>query len=87
MATFGKWLPARLTICSHCLLSIIFIYIYLFPVLVLRAGFGFLIAPVPVHFFPITFPIVHVGNTEWPIDIPVGFFCFVGLRYSLESPQ
>ena len=36
---FGKWLPARLTICSHCLLSIC--YINSFPVLVLRAGFGF----------------------------------------------
>ena len=36
---FGKKLPARLTICSHCLLSIC--NIYLFPVLVLRAGFGF----------------------------------------------
>ena len=37
--TFGKKLPARLAICSHCLLSIC--YIYLFPVLILRAGFGF----------------------------------------------
>ena len=36
---FGKWLPARLTICSHCLLYIC--NIYLFSVLVLRAGFGF----------------------------------------------
>ena len=36
---FGKKLPARLTICSHCLLSIC--NIYLFPVLVLRVEFGF----------------------------------------------
>ena len=36
---FGKQLPARLAICSHCLLSIC--NIYLFPVLVLRAGFAF----------------------------------------------
>ena len=37
--------------CSHCLLSIC-IY-YLFPILVLRAGFG-LFAPVPVHCCSIT---------------------------------
>ena len=36
---FGKSLPARLAICSHCLLSIF--NNSLFPVLVLRAGFGF----------------------------------------------
>ena len=36
---FGKKLSARLTICSHCILSIC--NIYLFPVLVLRAGFAF----------------------------------------------
>ena len=36
---FGKKLPARLAICSHCILSIG--NIYLFPVLVLRAGFAF----------------------------------------------
>ena len=36
---FGKWLPARLAICSHCILSIC--NIYLFPALVLRAGFAF----------------------------------------------
>ena len=34
----GKKLPARLAICSHCLLSIC--NFYLFPILVLRAGFG-----------------------------------------------
>ena len=36
---FGKQLPARLAICSHCILSIC--NIDLFPVLVLRAGFAF----------------------------------------------
>ena len=36
---FGKKLPTRLTICSHCILFIC--NIYLFPVLVLRARFGF----------------------------------------------
>ena len=36
---FGKKLPARLAICSHCILSIC--NIYLFPALVLRAGFAF----------------------------------------------
>ena len=34
-----EWPPFGLAICSHCLLSIC--NIYLFPVLVLRAGFGF----------------------------------------------
>ena len=34
----AEW-PARLAICSHCILSIC--NIYLFPVLVLRAGFAF----------------------------------------------
>ena len=34
-------LPALLAICSHCILSIC--DIYLFPVLVLRAGFAFLL--------------------------------------------
>ena len=37
--SFGKELPPRLTICSHCILSIC--NIYLFPVLVSRAGFAF----------------------------------------------
>ena len=36
---FGKLLSARLAICLHCFLSICIIY--LFPVLVLRAGFAF----------------------------------------------
>ena len=36
---FSKQLPARLTFCSRCILSIC--NIYLFPVLVLRAGFAF----------------------------------------------
>ena len=38
---FLKYLPARLPICSHCILSICYIKFYLFPVLVLRAGFAF----------------------------------------------
>ena len=37
--TFGKKLPARLAICSHCILSIC--NIYLFPALVLKAGLPF----------------------------------------------
>ena len=36
---FGNWLPARLAICSPCILSIC--NIYLFPALVFRAGFAF----------------------------------------------
>ena len=36
---FGKKLPARLAICSHCILSIR--NIDLFPALVLKAGFAF----------------------------------------------
>ena len=36
---FRKKLPARLAICSPCILSIC--NIYLFPALVLRAGFAF----------------------------------------------
>ena len=36
---FGEKWPTLLTICSHCILSIC--NIYLFPVLVLRAGFAF----------------------------------------------
>ena len=35
----GGWLPARLAICYPCILSIC--NIYLFPALVLRAGFDF----------------------------------------------
>ena len=39
---FGKELPTRLTICSLCILTICnLLFYYLFPVLVLRAGFGF----------------------------------------------
>ena len=37
---FVKWLPARLAICSHCLLSIC-VFLNLFPILVLRPEFGF----------------------------------------------
>ena len=36
---FRKKLPARLAICSRCILCIC--NLYLFPVLVLRAGFAF----------------------------------------------
>ena len=36
---FGKWLPVRLAIFSHCILSIC--GVYLFPVFVLSAGFAF----------------------------------------------
>ena len=36
---FGKWLPARLAICSRCILSVC--GVNLFPALVLRAGFAF----------------------------------------------
>ena len=38
---FGKKLSARLAICSYCILSIC--NIYLFPVLILRAEFAFLL--------------------------------------------
>ena len=36
---FGRWLPARLAICSPCILSIC--NVCLFPDLVLGAGFAF----------------------------------------------
>ena len=36
---FGGWLPARLAICSHCILSVC--SVCLFPALVLGAGFAF----------------------------------------------
>ena len=36
---FGRWLPARLAICYHCISSIC--SVCLFPVLVLGAGFAF----------------------------------------------
>ena len=48
--------PARLAICSHCILSIC--NIYLFPVLVFKSGICLLIAPVPVHCFSITFCMI-----------------------------
>ena len=37
--SFGKKLPARSAVCSHCVLSIC--NIYFFAALVLRAGFAF----------------------------------------------
>ena len=49
---FGKWLPARLAICSHCILSICNIFISRFG---FKSGICLLIAPVPVHCFSITF--------------------------------
>ena len=50
---FGKLLPARLAICSHCILSIC--NIYLFPVFGFKSGICLLIAPLPFHCFSITF--------------------------------
>ena len=46
-----EWSPfgARLTICSHCLLSIC--NIYLFPVFGFKSRIWLLIAPVPVRCF------------------------------------
>ena len=53
MATFWE-IAAHLV--GHILsLSFIYLYFYLFPILVLRAGFGILIATDPVHYFSITF--------------------------------
>ena len=48
-----KKLPSRLTICSHCILSIC--NIYLFSRFGFKSGICLLIAPVPVHCFSITF--------------------------------
>ena len=36
---FGRWLPARLAVCSRCVLSVC--GVCLFPALVLGAGFAF----------------------------------------------
>ena len=52
---FGKY-DRSVAFCSHCILSIC--NIYLFPVLVLRAGFWLLIATVPFNCFSITFTIM-----------------------------
>ena len=49
---FGKKLPARLAICSHCILSICNIFFSRFG---FKSGICLLIAPVPVHCFSITF--------------------------------
>ena len=50
---FGGWLPAWLTICSHCILSILqYLFISCFS---FKSGICLLIAPVPVHCFSITF--------------------------------
>ena len=50
---FGKYLPARLVFCSHCILSIC--YIYLFPTLDFASRICLLIGLVPLHCFSITF--------------------------------
>ena len=50
---FGKQLPARLTICSRCILSIC--NIFFISRFGFKSGICFLIAPVPVHCFSITF--------------------------------
>ena len=53
---FGKKLPARLAICSHCLLSICsFIYFQFW----FKSGIWLMIASVPVHCFSITFTGQH----------------------------
>ena len=51
---FGKYLPARLTICSHCILSICNIYLFISR-FGFKSGICLLIAPVPVHCFSVTF--------------------------------
>ena len=52
---FGKWLPARLTICSHCFCLFVKLFISRFG---FKSGICLLIAPVPVHCFSITFTIL-----------------------------
>ena len=52
---FGKKLPARSAICSHCLLSIC--NFYLNSHFGFKSGIWLLIAPVPDHCFSITFDI------------------------------
>ena len=56
---FGKWLPARLAICSHWLLFICNFYI--FPILVLRAGFGFWLP----YFLFVAFLLLSHGSRHW----------------------
>ena len=51
---FGKKLPDRLAICSHCILSICNIYLFISR-LGFKSGICLLIALVPVHCFSITF--------------------------------
>ena len=55
---FGKYLPARLAICSHCILSICNIY---FPFWFLGGGICLLVAPVPVCCFSVA---VNKANTS-----------------------
>ena len=56
---FGKYLPSRSVICSHCILSVC--DIYLFPVYGFKSGICLLIAPVPVHCFSI--PLIREVKT------------------------
>ena len=49
---FGKELPIRLTVCSHCILSICN---FSYSPFGFDSGVWFLIAPVPVHCLLVTF--------------------------------
>ena len=50
---FGKELPTRLAVCSHCILSVcILVFLSRFG---FEGGVWFLIAPVPVHCLLVTF--------------------------------
>ena len=51
---FGKQLPARLAICSHCIVYLQYLFISRFG---FKSGICLLIAPVPVHCFSITFMV------------------------------
>ena len=56
---FGKKLPTLLAICSPCIMSIC--NIYLFPALVLRAGFSFLL----LQFLFIAFLLLLLAELLW----------------------
>ena len=64
VATFWEIAARSVSNLFSCILSIC--NIYLFPALVLRAGFAFLIAPVPVHCFSITFKYLGVTFSKTP---------------------
>ena len=53
---FGKQLPARSAICSHCLLSICYIYLVIYR-FGFKSGIWLLIALFTFHCFSITFII------------------------------